>query len=75
MSWAEILVLIAEEVGPDAAIRIEERARLAFGGTRVTVSIKKTDLALKPTRKHEKPQEAAKRLGVHRSTVYRRLIR
>lgn len=76
VSWARLVELMVEEVGRDGAARIEARARLELGGERITVrkrkviSVKEID-AVAPG----KPEEAAKILGVHRSTVYRKLQR
>ncbi len=72
MSWADLVALIAEEVGQDAADRIANRARVELGGQRITVGQRPliTDEHLK-----DPPKKAAKRVGVHISTVYRRLIR
>ncbi len=76
MSWADLIALISAEVGADAALRIEERARREMGGTRLTIS---TTPIVNKTKIEQaapgKPREAAKRIGVHYSTVYRRLIR
>lgn len=76
MSWRALLELIAEEVGREAAGRIEDRARAEFGGTRITiakrqaVTVQHID-AVAPGR----PKEAARALGVHVSTIYRGLRR
>lgn len=76
MSWSDLLRLITEEVGSDAALRIEERARQEMGGTRLTISVTPVVTPDKINRTAPgKPREAAKRIGVHYSTVYRRLIR
>ncbi len=76
MSWPDLLNLIAQEAGNQVAAKIENRARKEMGGVRLTISVKpvitmqKID-AVAPG----KPKEAAKILGVHQSTIYRRLIR
>ena len=76
MSWTDLVVLITDEVGDDAAARIEERARREMGGTRLTISRKPVVTNAKIDRAGPgKPRQAAKRIGVHYSTVYRRLIR
>jgi hypothetical protein len=76
MSWKSLLDLIADEIGMDAARRIEQRARLELGGVRITVSVRpwvwpqlidETD----PGR----PRRAAKKLGIHPATAYRMLRR
>lgn len=76
MSWALLINLIADELGTDAAARIEARARHELGGVRITVCARQgltreqVDSAA-PGR----PQEAARVLGVHPVTVYRLLRR
>ena len=75
MSWAALLTLIAEEVGQDAADRIEQRARKELAGVRLTIAARPTVTQKKIDADPGKPREAAKRIGVHYSTVYRRLIR
>ena len=73
MSWQALLALIAEELGQEAADRIEVRARQELGGVRLTIA---TRVVVTPDKiAGQKPQEAAKRLKIHPSTVYRRLIR
>lgn len=80
MTWSALLELIAEEVGAELAARIEERARLTMGGERITI-LKRRPLTaeLVDTVAPGAPCEAAKKLGVHKATVYRvirrRLIR
>jgi len=73
-AWWALLELIAEEVGTDAAYRIEQRARYELGGARVTVSVKPWT---PPERLEEiapgKPKQAAKKLGIGVSTAYRRI--
>lgn len=76
MSWKILIDLIIEEVGQDAAMRIENRARVELGGLRVTVAKRRpitveTIDAVAPGR----PKEAAKALGVHPRTIYRVLQR
>ncbi len=75
MSWADLLSLIAEEVGQDAADRIEQRAIESLAGVRLTIASRPTVTQTKLNTNPGKPREAAKRIGVHYSTVYRRLIR
>ncbi len=76
MKWYELLTLISEEVGADAARRIEDRARLELGGTRLTVGIRRRItredvVAAAPGR----VREAARRLHISPTTAYRRLVR
>lgn len=76
MSWDALLCLIADEVGSEAAARIEERARIELGGLRITIAKRRTITvetidAVAPGR----PKEAAKALGVHPRTIYRVLQR
>ena len=40
MSWNALLELLAAEVGQDAALRFERRARMELGGVRVTVGVR-----------------------------------
>ncbi len=75
MSWADLLTLITEEVGQDAADRIEQRARKELAGVRLTIAARPTVTQPKLDQSPGKPRQAAKRIGVHPSTVYRRLIR
>ena len=76
MSWPELVAILAEAVGPAEAERVASVIRAKLGGCRLTV----------PTRRHVtpqeaeqaapgKPREAARKLGVHPSTVYRLLQR
>ena len=76
MSWSELMAILVEAVGQASADRVASLLRARLGGCRVTV----------PTRRHVtpreveqaapgKPREAARRLGVHPSTVYRLLKR
>jgi hypothetical protein len=73
MNWALLLGLIADEPGPEAAIRVEGRARAELPGLRLQISprpvLTPDHLTLAD---QAKPKEAARRLGVHVSTVYRR---
>lgn len=76
MSWLQLLDLIREEVGADAAARIEDRARVEFGGMSIYIKrsreITRADLdSLAPG----KPKEAARKLGIHPATAYRILHR
>lgn len=76
MSWNALLELLAAEVGQDAALRFERRARMELGGVRVTVGVRPwlpADLidAAAPGR----PREAARKLGISPQTAYQRLRR
>ena len=76
MSWRQLLELIADELGPQAARQVEVRARVEMQGVRVTISARQVLTpevveAVAPGR----PREAAKQLGVHPSTAYRALRR
>jgi len=76
MSWQALLDLIAAEVGREAAARIEARARATMGGERLTISKRRIlTLELIAETAPGKPRDAAKALGVHPSTIYRRLSR
>lgn len=74
--WFDLLAIITELAGPEAAGRIDRRARIELGGLRVTVGARgpltREDVDAVA---HGRPKEAAKRLGVHQSTVYRALRR
>jgi transcriptional regulator of acetoin/glycerol metabolism len=76
VSWSELLRLIEDEVGAEAASRIEDRARVELGGLRVTV-LKRKLISLKDIDRAApgRPREAARRLGVSVNTVYRVLRR
>ena len=76
MSWPDLLNLIAEEAGGSVAAKIEDRARKEMGGVRLTISVKPviTKQIIDATAPG-KPKEAARILGVHQSTIYRRLVR
>ena len=76
MSWAALLELIVDEVGHDIAARIESRARSEMGGERLTITKRQllTPQAIDAVAPGQ-PTLAAKKLKVHRSTVYRALAR
>ncbi len=76
MSWPDLLNLIAEEAGGKVAAKIADRARKEMGGMRLTISVKPviTKKIIDATAPG-KPKEAARILGVHQATIYRRLIR
>ena len=73
MSWPALLSLIADELGQEAADRIEVKAREQMGGVRLTIATRV--VVTKGKIGCQNPKEAAKRLKIHPSTVYRRLIR
>lgn len=74
MSWEALILLIADEVGKDAASRIEDRARHELGGQRITIrKTKIVNTKVIDSVAAGKPKEAAQKLGVHISTVYRAL--
>lgn len=71
-----LLELIAEELGPVAAQRVESRALRDMAGVRLTISLRSPlDAREIETVAPGRPREAAKLLGVHPSTVYRALRR
>jgi hypothetical protein len=73
MNWALLLELIADELGPEAAIRVDGRARAELAGLRLQILprpvLTPDHLALT---NQARPKEAAKWLGAHVSTIYRR---
>ena len=76
MSWETLLNLIADRYGEQVASEIEDLARRQMPGERITIRKTKlitTELVDKVA--PGKPREAAKKLGVHYSTVYRALNR
>lgn len=76
MTWLTLLDIISEEVGQEAAAKIEERARREMGGERITIK-KRRQITLELINETApgKPKEAARKLGVSHSTVYRALRR
>jgi len=76
MTWEAILSVIEDEVGATQARRIEERVKREFGGIRVRITkrariTRETIDATAPGQ----PREAARKLGVSPSTIYRTLRR
>jgi transcriptional regulator of acetoin/glycerol metabolism len=77
--WEAFVALVAAEVGQDAAGRIAERARQEIGGSRLvipkrtTISDEQLQAAVRKT--GWRRDLAAKRLGISRSTFYRRMVR
>lgn len=76
MSWRALLELIADELGVEAARRVESRARSELAGVRITITVRppldpREVESIAPGR----PRDAARALGVHPSTVYRALRR
>lgn len=74
MSWAAVLEVIAEEVGPDIAAAVDRAVRSRLRGLRLTIPVRQP---LTPDLVHNtapyQPRRAAKALDVHPSTVYRLL--
>ena len=76
MSWPELLAVLVEAVGQTEADRAASLLRARLGGCRVTIPSKRRVTCEEVERAAPgKPQEAARRLGVHPSTVYRLLSR
>ncbi len=66
--------LLRGELGPEIAGRVDQIVRRAFRGTRLTIPSRvevTTEAAVSAA--PGRPQEAARKLGVHPSTVYRML--
>lgn len=76
MSWPELLNLIRDEVGHDAATRIADRASVELGGARITI-LKRRKITSKDIDRVApgRPREAARKLNVSVATVYRTLRR
>lgn len=76
MSWGALLALIADELGPEAAARIDDRARAEMGGVRLTITLRpRLDPRVADEIAPGRPRDAARMLGVHPATVYRALRR
>lgn len=76
MSWPELVAILAEAVGQASADRVASLLRARLGGCRVTIPSKRRVTCEEVERAAPgKPQEAARKLGVHPSTVYRTLKR
>lgn len=77
MSWQLFVALVADEVGEESAERIQERARIALGGLRLMIPKRKTltrEQAMTEMRRSSgRVDLAAKRAGVSKATMYRRL--
>jgi len=72
MTWEALLQIIESEAGEECADRIAQRARQELPGVRITIKKYPTITAkLVDSVAPGKPKEAAKRLGVHQSTIYR----
>lgn len=72
--WQRLLKIIREEIGGDAAVRIETRARKEMAGQRITISARPTITSdLVENAAPGRPREAARQLGIHPSTAYRAL--
>lgn len=76
MSWSALIEIIADIAGDALAAKVESRARKELGGARITVLKRKIITKERiDAAAAGKPKEAAKKLGVHYSTVYRTLNR
>ena len=72
MSWAAVLEVIAEELGPDLAAAVDRAVRSRLRGLRLTIPTRRP---LTPETVHQaaphRPRLAAKALDIHPSTAYR----
>ena len=81
MSWASLLDLIADELGPEAAHRIQVLALREMLGERVRIPMKARppptpdEIRSALARHRWRVREAAAELGCHPATIYRRLDR
>jgi transcriptional regulator of acetoin/glycerol metabolism len=76
MTWATIVDLIRDEAGHDLGERIIRRLVMELRGTRITVGARcALTAAAVDAAAPGKPKEAARRLGVDVSTVYRAVWR
>ena len=76
MSWPELLAVLVEAVGQTEADRVASVIRFRLGGTRISIPSKRRVTCEQAEQAAPgKPQEAARKLGVHPSTVYRLLQR
>ena len=74
MTWEALLDIITDEAGKDIAARIEKRANMELGGTRLMISLRPVVRAMDIHRAAPgKPIVAAKKLGIHPTTAYRKL--
>lgn len=77
MSWCELLSIIKAESPPEAAAKIEQRLLHELAGIRVAIPTKArlTDGDIQKALRENgyNVEKAAKALGVHSRTVYRRL--
>jgi ActR/RegA family two-component response regulator len=74
--WIDVLDTLARELGPTGAAAADRAIRAQFAGLRISVpSIPHVDPEVAAQAVVEAPSvdAAARRLGVHRSTVYRLL--
>lgn len=75
MTWAAVLEAVADELGPDIAAAVDRVVRARLRGLRLTIPVRRQMLS--PDMVHDaapyQPRQAAKKLGVHPSTVYRLL--
>lgn len=76
MSWPTLLAILTDLAGPEIAAEFDVRARYELQGERVTVGARQAVTAEEAEAAAPgRVAEAAKRLGVHRTTVYRALKR
>jgi hypothetical protein len=74
MSWQALLAIIADEVGAEACARISRRAGLELQAVKITIGARiPLTAAEAEAAAPGRPQLAAKRLGVHHTTIYRLL--
>ena len=76
MSWSDVLAILRAECGDDQADRIAKRLYREFGGCRLTVPKRQPiDREMIDAAAPGRPRDAARKLGVHHTTVYRVLRR
>ena len=72
MNFDDLMAVIVAEVGSSSAQRIEERLRLEMQGCRLTIRKRRSlTREMIDSAAPGRPKEAARKLGVHPSTVYR----
>ncbi len=78
MSWSDLIASVARTLGPELAAQIDAIARAELGGDCLYVpSTRRVDPEVAAQAVADAPSvaTAARRLGVHRTTVYRQLER
>lgn len=76
MSWTELMGIIRDEAGEELADRLEARFRRELAGVRLTVCARAKLTADEVDKVAPgDPKKAARKLGVHFTTVYRALNR